>query len=133
MTRIVLVASSVLLAALGLACLLLPGPLAEALLLPDGALQALPVAAGPLIGIAGLNWAGRGAIYGGIYGRPVVFANFLNAGIGTLVLVTMQAEAWPLLRWLLVAAFALYWLAFRLSPAVWCRPCDWLSVAGCCG
>ena len=114
MTRIIFVASSVLLAALGAACLFLPGPLAGALVLPEGALQSLPVAAGPLIGLAGLNWAGRGAIYGGIYGRPIVFANFLNAGIGTLVLLTMQTEAWPLFRWLLMAAFAAYWLAFAL-------------------
>lgn len=114
MTRVILVASSILLAVLGIACLFVPDALSSLLFLPGGASAALPLAAAPLIGIAGLNWAGRGAIYGGIYGRPIVFGNFLTAGMGTLVLLSGQAGTWPLFGWLLISLFALYWLGFAL-------------------
>lgn len=113
-TRVILVASSILLALLGIACLFVPDALSSLLFLPNGASAALPLAAAPLIGIAGLNWVGRGAIYGGIYGRPIVLANFLTAGIGTLVLLRGQAGTWPLLGSLLISLFALYWLGFGL-------------------
>ena len=114
MTRLILVASSIFLAAFGAAYFFVPSVLSGWLHLPDGASAALPLAAAPLLGVAGLNWVGRGATYGGIYGRPIVFANFLTAGIGTLVLLRAQTDAWPVFGWLLILFFASYWLGFAL-------------------
>lgn len=114
MTRTILVASSTLLAVVGLACLFLPVLLARWLALPSGAADALPLAAAALIGVAALNWTGRGAIYGGIYGRPIVLANFMTAGIATLVLLRSQLDVPTVIGWTLTAAFLLYWAGFAL-------------------
>lgn len=114
MTRIILVASSTLLAVVGLACLFLPELLARWLALASGAADALPLAAAALIGVAALNWTGRGAIYGGIYGRPIVLANFMTVGVTTLVLLRGQLEAPTVLGWTLAAAFLSYLAGFAL-------------------
>ena len=68
--------SAVVLAVLGVLTLFFPEELVTALQL--GAAVQLPVQllAGGFFGIAVLDWTGRGAIYGGIYGRPIVLANF---------------------------------------------------------
>jgi len=41
-----------------------------------------------LLGFAALNWVGRSAIYGGIYGRPIVLANF---GYGIISVMTLAS------------------------------------------
>jgi hypothetical protein len=39
------------------------------------------------LGVAALNWLGRAALLGGIYGRPTVFANTALYFISALVLI----------------------------------------------
>ena len=74
--RVMMTMSAVVLAVLGVLTLFFPEELVTALQL--GAAVQLPVQllAGGFFGIAVLDWTGRGAIYGGIYGRPIVLANF---------------------------------------------------------
>ena len=112
MTRTIMIASSVLLAGTSLACLFVPEEAAAALHLSEGAAAVLPLVAAGHAGFAALNWVGRGAIYGGVYGKPIVLANFTIAAVTTLILVSLQfADASPVGVGV-TAVFALYWLAF---------------------
>lgn len=83
-------------------------------------------AAGQLISagflsLAIVNWMGRGAVYGGIYGRPILLGNFLFGFIlGTTTLRTaIETGGWV---WIFAvygavhtAAFA--WIMMGRSPA----------------
>lgn len=97
MTRAIMTGSSALLAVLGLAWLFLPETLAAALGHDAGSGELIQLlAAGPLA-FAMLNWLGRGAIYGGIYGKPIVAGNFLHAALLAETFVTLLvADATPL-------------------------------------
>ena len=39
------------------------------------------------LGFAFLNWMAKGTLLGGIYGRPIVMANFTHFAIGAIVLL----------------------------------------------
>jgi hypothetical protein len=52
------------------------------------------------LGLAALNWINRRAILGGIYGRPIVFANLIHYFIAAMVLIR-AANAGSKLIWLL--------------------------------
>lgn len=74
------------------------------------------------LGIAALNWLNRSAVLGGIYGRPVVFANLVLYFVGSLSLLR-AASRLPnsTLLWITGVLFALPavaygWLLFR-GPA----------------
>ncbi len=80
--RSVLSVSAFVFALLGVALLFLPMELARLMGMgPSGGLPLQLFAAG-LLAMASLDWFGRGAIYGGIYGRPLVMANL---AFGTVV------------------------------------------------
>jgi hypothetical protein len=49
----------------------------------------IQIAGALYIGAALLNWSARGALLGGIYGRPIVLANFAHFAIGAIVLVKL--------------------------------------------
>lgn len=112
MARTILGASSVLLAVLGGALLFFPETSADILSLPDGSARALPLVGGGQLGFAMLNWAGRGAVYGGIYGRPIVVGNFGNAVVTSSALLRIQMDDGSLPGWFVVAVFLLYLVAF---------------------
>jgi len=61
------------------------------------------------LGLSALNWIHRRAVLGGVYGRPVVFANLIQYFIGALVLVrAAQRASSPGALWLMaVPAVAL--------------------------
>jgi hypothetical protein len=61
-------------------------------------------------GFAILNWTAKGTLLGGIYGRPIVFANFTHFVIGAIVLLEGRE---PKAAALIVAA------AFYSMFAVW--------------
>jgi hypothetical protein len=81
----------------------------------------LQMASAGLIGFAALNWMGRGAIYGGIYGRPIAVANF---GFGavlapTLMQYQMSGQGQPL-GWVLSVLVTALWLAY--GALLWSKP-----------
>lgn len=45
------------------------------------------------LGLSALNWIHRRAVLGGVYGRPVVFANLIQHFIGALVLIRAAQRA----------------------------------------
>lgn len=81
--------SAVFVAALGIAASFLPREiLVLAGIVPDRAAAAIVQVAGALyIGFALLNWTAKGTLLGGIYGRPIVVANFTHFVIGAIVLL----------------------------------------------
>ena len=111
--RLVLSASALLFAALGVALLFLPGEAATLLGMGPGAALPLQLFSAGLLAIASLDWFGRGAIYGGIYGRPLVLANFAFGTIvgGSLISALRNGvlEPWG---WLLAGVFVLHAVVF---------------------
>ncbi len=113
--------SAVVLAVLGVLALFFPQELVTALQM-DAAVQ-LPVQllAGGLLGIAVLDWTGREAVYGGIYGRPIVLANF-GCGMvtsGTLISALTDGAIDPR-GWFLVVVFGAQALGF--ASLMWRPP-----------
>jgi hypothetical protein len=106
---------------MGLAALFFPDEIATGIGLGASAELPLQLASAGLFAIATLNWIGRGAIYGGIYGRPVILANFSFAVVltGTLVRASLDGKigVWG---WILSAVFLLHtlwaWVVMRSHP-----------------
>ncbi|HSQ61127.1 MAG TPA: hypothetical protein VLT84_11990, partial [Acidobacteriota bacterium] len=90
----VLFASAVLLGASGIVTLFAPDEIAAWLGLPSvGAARALvQFLSGALFALAMLDWMNRYATVGGIYGRPVVIANFTFFFIAATTLARAAAS-----------------------------------------
>ncbi|MEQ9103302.1 MAG: hypothetical protein RIE53_01245 [Rhodothermales bacterium] len=52
-----------------------------------------------IFGLALLNWMGRNAVYGGIYGRPILLGNLAHAFAGFMALIGVATldGPWPIL------------------------------------
>jgi hypothetical protein len=118
-TRFLLVASALVLATLGLAASFVPREILVFLgARPDPLMIVFVQLTGALyLGFAMLNWMGRGSLIGGIYGRPLVFGNFMHFMVAALALLKALL-AGPRPPALVVAA-ALYW--------VFCLAFCWVS------
>jgi len=79
----------------------------------------LQLVAAALFGFFMLNWMNRGSRIGGIYGRPVVVANFAHAAIATAMLVRVvpgspaRGPAWGVLAVYALLAVAFGWKLFH--------------------
>ena len=98
--------SAAFVAALGVAASFLPQEiLGLAGIPPDRfAAAAVQIAGALYIGFALLNWSAKGTLLGGIYGRPIVLANFTHFAIGAIVLWKVPGLSAPGL----LAAAAVY-------------------------
>lgn len=88
-TRLLMSASALFMAALGLIASFVPDEVLRALAAPDSpVLSVLVQITGALyVGFAFLNWMTRGNLIGGIYSRPVAIANlvhFVSAGLAII-------------------------------------------------
>lgn len=111
----IMLTSAFVLGGLGLALLFAPLQLGPALGLGVGSGNGLAVQlfGSCLLAVGTMNWMGRGGIYGGIYGRPMAFANFFLAMLCSLGLGQATAHAGgPPGAWALTAVFALDLIAF---------------------
>lgn len=105
MTRILMIASALVLGFLGLVTTFAPdwvlgslgAPVVPALLLLTQVLGAL------YVGFAGLNWMARENLIGGIYSRPVAIGNLMHFLVASLAMLKLVARA-PELRMLWVLA-----------------------------
>ena len=72
-----------------------------------------------LFAFAWLNWIGRGAIYGGIYGRPIVVANFILGMVMCGILIPAclggraSTGAWIVVGLFGIQAAGFHWLMRR--------------------
>ncbi|MGD8319850.1 MAG: hypothetical protein PVJ02_05335 [Gemmatimonadota bacterium] len=120
----IMLASGLVLGGLGLALLFAPVELAPVLGLGAGPGSGLAVQlfGSCLLAVGTMNWMGRGGIYGGIYGRPMAFANFFLAMLCVLGLgQTTAARGGPPGAWVLTAVFAadmaaFAWIVFFSRP-----------------
>ena len=108
-TRMLMTLSTACLGLLGIALLFFPQEAGGLIPLgPDSELSAQMAAAG-FLAIAVLDWAGRGAVYGGIFGRPIVLANLMLGMVcGGSILGTLRRGGGTPSAWGLAAFFLLY-------------------------
>jgi hypothetical protein len=62
--------------------------------------------------VAALNWLQRAAILGGIYGRPVVFANLVLYVVSALSLLRALLAGAPAALWLILIPMAAFAVAY---------------------
>lgn len=110
--RNLIISTALVLGLLGASALFFPEAWLRSDLSPDASVP-IQLFGGALLAFAFLNWTGRGAIYGGIYGRPMVVANF---GLGvisgsTAISATMDGRL-PSWGWALALLFALQAMGF---------------------
>lgn len=115
--------SALAMAATGAILLFLPVEVARIVGWRSEAELPLQLAAAGLLGFAVLNWIGRSAIYGGIYGRPIVLANFTFGVVGGGAFVSSMLDgALPPWGWvptaLLVSQALAFWRLMRGAPWV---------------
>lgn len=116
-TRIVMLASAVVLAVLGLIASFLPQEVLQYLGSEStGVAPLLVQLLGALyLGFAMLNWMAKGILIGGIYARPVAMGNFLHFFAGAMALLKgLQAAHQPEITWGLALVYALLALLFGL-------------------
>lgn len=129
-SRAILTASALLLGVLGVGLLFAPaelgGPLG--LVVPQagatppggsgGGTVGLELVGGALAAFAVLDWTARGALYGGIYGRPIALGNFLLGFVSVTILLRQahSAAGWVLGGLFVLHAAAWAWILFRARP-----------------
>ena len=93
-TRILMQASAVFMAVLGLAATFMPQEIVSfAGGTPSGLLvQVVQVTGALYVGSAMLNWMAKGLLIGGIYARPLTVANLSHFAIAALALVKAVAS-----------------------------------------
>jgi hypothetical protein len=123
-TRLLLTLSAAFTAALGVAASFLPQEiLAHVGSTADWfAVLVLQISGALYLGFAILDWMARANLTGGIYGRPIALANFMQFAVVAIVLVkivmTGRSEAWLLAGTASDALFAAWWgLVLFTSPS----------------
>jgi hypothetical protein len=123
MTRIVMIASALAMAILGIAATFLPQ---EALgwlgIHADGVLLLVVQLTGALyLSFAMMNWTAKDSLIGGIYNRPITLANFLHFLMGALALGKAVA-ANPSARVLMPLAIVYVLLAIAFAKIFFTSP-----------
>ena len=116
-TKVLLIASAIVMGLAGIAGSFLPHEIAGALALSTSGLTPvlLQLLAGLLFAFAMVNWMARGSLIGGIYNRPVAVGNVTHFLIGGLALgkaVAAGADHPAVLT--ATAVYALFAAAFAL-------------------
>ena len=110
-------AAAIVLGLGGISCIFLPNEICRLLIQGGGDREGLIVqlVGAGFLGFAALDWVSRGALLGGIYGRPVVGANYTHFFIGTLLLLR-EAVRQPgsLVSWCTLAVYTLFAAGFAM-------------------
>lgn len=93
-TRLLMSSSAAFLAVLGVVASFLPREIVSAIGVSPGWFTELVIqlAAAAWMGFAVLNWAARGTLLGGIYGRPIALGNFAQFAVGAVTLLKVGAH-----------------------------------------
>jgi len=116
-TKLVMLASALVMAGVGLACTFLPHEILSAFGQADAAVPAvaLQLLGALYLGFAMLNWMAKAVLIGGIYARPLAMGNFLHFFVGAMALVkAVSALPHPSLGWALTAAYVVFAVLFGL-------------------
>jgi hypothetical protein len=128
--KVLMTASAAFLAVLGVGASFLPQELLThaASPLDRFTITIVQLAGAAWVGLAAINWAARGTLIGGIYGRPIALGNFAHFAIGAIVLLKViagaRAGAELLASAALYAAFAVWfgYALFSAGPRATSRP-----------
>ncbi len=116
-TKVLMSASSLFMAFLGLLASFLPQEILARLGAPaDAGLPLLVQIGGALyVGFAMVNWMAKGTLLGGIYNRPVAMGNLAHFGIGAIALVKglLAGQTDPVV-WVGCAAYSVFAVWFAL-------------------
>jgi hypothetical protein len=123
-TKLIMTASAVLLALIGLSLTFLPNEMMHYSGIGNSKpLQLILQLLGALyFGFAMLNWMAKGSVIGGIYNRPIALANFTHFLIGGLALVKalLKDTTLPYTIWVLALSYSvfaiLFWLILYRQP-----------------
>jgi len=121
-TTVLMAATAILLAGLGLALLFAPEEVGTAMGIQASATPWLQTLGGACLGLGALDWLTRRSLIGGIYGRPVAAANQIHFTIGALTLVrqgwgtSASAAYWIVASAYVLGALVFNWLTFGPSP-----------------
>jgi hypothetical protein len=111
-----MIASALFMALIGLALTFAPGEISDALGSGDAygwQLVIMQLCGALYCGFALMNWMAKGALLGGIYGRPIVIGNLAHFTMGALLLLKMSsAPSDEPVRWVLFAAYAVFAVVF---------------------
>ncbi|MBM5811643.1 MAG: hypothetical protein FJ191_06715 [Gammaproteobacteria bacterium] len=116
-TRVLMSLSAACMAALGIGITFLPQELLSHFGAPaEGTVVLLVQVLGALyLGFAALNWMNRGSHLGGIYGRPIMLANFIAWAVAAVALLKGAiAQQFPLDITAMAAIHALFGVWFGL-------------------
>ncbi|PIQ63498.1 MAG: hypothetical protein COV99_02445 [Bacteroidetes bacterium CG12_big_fil_rev_8_21_14_0_65_60_17] len=69
---------------------------------------------GLMLAFGYMNWMGRNAILGGIYGKPLVMGNLLHGIVGTTSLLDLVTQQSPLPAWGLLAFYVWYTVSYGI-------------------
>ncbi|MBF8963782.1 hypothetical protein I0P70_11020 [Pontibacter sp. FD36] len=109
-TKLMMVLSAAVLAALGIAFTFLPEELALYLDSEPNPLEVvlLQLLGALYLGFAMLNWMAKGSRIGGIYNRPICVANFAHFFIGAMAMLKFlfRYPEQPFAEWVLCAVYA---------------------------
>jgi hypothetical protein len=128
--KLLMTSSAVFLAALGLGASFLPQELLARAGSPSDwlTITIVQLAGAAWVGLALMNWAARGTLIGGIYGRPIALGNFAHFAIGAIVLLKIvpRGHAGPasIAATVLYGAFAVWFgsALFSAGPRATSRP-----------
>jgi len=116
-SRLLTTVSALVLFVLGLALLFAPDVVLGRLVpgFPPGSAWVGSLLGAAWLGMAALDWSHRTTLLGGIYGRPVVYANFVLFLVSALVLVRVVLRpGMPPVIWLFALPFFVLAVAWAL-------------------
>ena len=114
-TKYVMSGAAIVLGLAGIVCLFLPEEIFKLYNSSAENVQLLLVQllGAAYLGFASLNWISRNALMGGIYGRPVVGANYTHFIIGSLLVVkAVVSKPDNIMLWCAMAVYALFAIGF---------------------
>ena len=112
-TKFLMIGTTILFTLSGIVLLFFPDHLIRILNFPAQTDFIFQINAAGWLAMATLNYTGRNAIYGGIYGKPITMANFIFGFISTLLLLSAPPKYdTGLAGWLLISVFGLYTTGF---------------------
>ncbi|MEO8591174.1 MAG: hypothetical protein ABI432_17480 [Flavobacteriales bacterium] len=114
-TRLLMIASALVMAAIGLSLSFAPEEVFVALGGEASGPWAiiLQLCGAMYCGFALINWMAKGAVLGGIYGRPIVMGNLVHFTIGALALLKAGSGSAPKpVLWVMTTVYVLLAVAF---------------------
>jgi hypothetical protein len=111
--KILLTSAALVYVIIGIVLLFFPDEIVMWISADATAVIPLQLTSAGLLSLAMLNWTGRSAIYGGIYGRPILLANLMFTTIFSATLIrAVSDKVIGSAAWGLVVLFSLLVLAF---------------------